>query len=77
MTIQFLAYTNGSGHGEAPYNYTTDTYNTTYQDWDSRTVYLSDFENGSYDIYAYLINEEGQMIKELIWWDVNLQMRDE
>ena len=77
VTIQFLAYTNGSGHGEAPYNYTTDTYNTTYQDLDSRTVYLSDFENGSYDIYAYLINEEGQMIKELIWWDVNLQMRDE
>ena len=77
VTIQFLAYVNGSGHGEAPYNYTTDTYNTTYQEWDSRTVFLSDFENGSYDIYAYLINEHGQMIKEFKWFDVELKARDE
>ena len=77
VTIQFLAYVNGSGHGEAPYNYTTDTYNTTYQDWDSRTVFLSNFENGSYDIYAYLINEEGQMIKEDKWLDVEIKARDE
>ena len=77
VTVQFLAYVNGSGHGEAPYNYTTDTYNTTYQDWDSRTVFLSDFENGSYDIYAYLINEDGQMIKEFKWFDVEMKARDE
>ena len=77
VTIQFLAYVNGSDHGEAPYNYTTDTYNTTYQDWDSRTVFLSDFENGSYDIYAYLINEDGQMIKEFKWLDVEMKARDE
>ena len=77
VTIQFLAYVNGSGHGEAPYNYTVDTYNTTYQDWDSRTVYLSNFENGTYDIYAYLINDDGQMIKEIIWRNVELVARDE
>ena len=77
VTVQFLAYVNGSGHGEAPYNYTIDEFNTTYQDWDSRTVMLGNFTNGSYDIYAYLINEHGDMMKESKWFNVQLKARDE
>ena len=77
VTIQFLAYTNGSGHGESPYNYTIDTYNTSYQEWDTRVSYLGNFTNGSYDVYTYLINDDGEMIKELIWRNVQLKMRDE
>ena len=77
VTIQFLAYVNGSGHGESPHNYTIDTFNTTYQDWDSRTVVLGDFENDTYDISAYLINDDGEMIKESIWFNVQLKARDE
>lgn len=77
VQVQFLAYVNGSGHGEAPYNFTMDDFNTTYQDWDSRTSILGNFTNGSYDLYAYLINDDGQMIKESIWRNVHLKMRDE
>jgi len=77
VTVQFLAYVNGSGHGEAPYNYTIDEFNTTYNDWDSRTVMLGNFTNGSYDIYAYLINEHGDMMKESKWFNVELKARDE
>ena len=77
VEVQFLAYVNGSGHGDLPYNYTIDKFNTTYQDWDSRTVILSDFENDTYDIYAYLINDNGDMIKESTWFNVQLKARDE
>ena len=77
VTIQFLVYVANSSHGEEPTNYTIDTYNTTYQDWDVRTLYLGSFSNGTYDVYTYLINAEGEMIKELIWPDIELQMRDE
>jgi hypothetical protein len=77
VEVQFLAYVNGSGHGDLPYNYTIDEFNTTYQDWDSRTVTLGDFENGTYDIYAYLINEHGDMLKESKWYNIELKARDE
>ncbi len=77
VEVQFLAYVNGSAHNDAPYNWTSDIYNTSYQDWDSRTVYLGDFVNGTYDIYAYLINEHGDMIKESKWFNVELKARDE
>ena len=77
VTIQFLVYVANSSHGEAPTNYTIDTFNTTYEDWDVRPLYLGNFTNGTYDVYTYLINDDEEMIKELIWSDIELRSEND
>ena len=37
---------------------------------------LGNFTTGYYDVYAYLINDDGEMIKELIWSNIELLARD-
>ena len=42
-----------------------------------RNITLGNFTTGYYDVYSYLINDDGEMITELIWYDVELLTRDE
>ena len=77
VQVQFLAYANNSTWEDSPENYTISDYNTTFEDWDTQFTSLTVSDNGSYDFYAYLINEHGDMIKEIVWPDTIMIGRDD
>ena len=76
VQLQFLAYENGSTYGDSPTDYGILYYNVTNADVGYHNITLPDLPNGSYDLYAYLINDDGEIMKELTWWDLEIQ-RDE
>ena len=59
-----------------PENYSIDIWNVYNGDEEYRNITLGNFTTGYYDIYSYLINDDGEMITELIWHDVELLARD-
>ena len=38
---------------------------------------LSNFSTGYYDIYTYLINDDGEMMKELKWLNIEIRGSEE
>jgi hypothetical protein len=69
VQVQFLAYENGSGYGDSPTDYGILNYNVSNGDYGYHNISLPDLPNGSYDLYVYLINDDGEIQKELTWWD--------
>ena len=42
-------------------------------DYGYRNITLGNFTTGQYDVYAYLINDDGEMITELKWMDIEIK----
>tara|TARA_R110002020_G_scaffold23154_5_gene77467 strand:+ start:9870 stop:11198 length:1329 start_codon:yes stop_codon:yes gene_type:complete len=57
VTVQWLAWHNGSNHSnsEGPANWTTADYTIQGQEWDEHNLSLSNFTNGSYDLCLYIL----------------------
>tara|TARA_R100001163_G_C5065768_1_gene203811 strand:- start:2232 stop:2993 length:762 start_codon:yes stop_codon:yes gene_type:complete len=77
VEVQFLVYKTNSTNGDMPENYSIDIWNVYNGDVGYRNITLGNFTTGYYDVYSYLINDDGEMITELIWYDVELLTRDE
>jgi hypothetical protein len=75
VTIQFLAYINNSENGDSPTNWTEQTYPINGEVWDEYNLTLGNFTNGSYDLYAYLIKEDGSIAEngERKWLNIPIQ----
>jgi len=75
VTIQFLVYLNNSGIGDSPTNWTEQTYPINGEVWDEYNLTLGNFTNDSYDLYAYLIKEDGLIAEngERKWLNVPIQ----
>lgn len=76
VEVQFLVYKTNSTNGDMPENYSIDIWNVYNGDVEYRNMTLGNFTTGYYDVYAYLINDDGEMIKELIWSNIELLARD-
>ena len=76
VEVQFLVYKTNSTNGDMPENYSIDIWNVYNGDTEYRNMTLGNFTTGYYDVYAYLINDDGEMIKELIWSNIELLARD-
>ena len=77
VELQFLIYTVNSTTGEAPVNYSIDKWNVYNADAEYRSMTLSNFSTGYYDIYTYLINDDGEMMKELKWLNIEIRGSEE
>ena len=75
VEVQFLAY-DSNGTYELPYNYSIDIWNVYNADAEYRNMSLSNFTNGTYDVYVYLINYEDEIMDEIIWYNVEMKARD-
>ena len=73
VTVQFLVYEVNSTHGDAPSNYSIDDFQVYNADYGYRNITLGNFTTGQYDVYAYLINDDGEMITELKWMDIEIK----
>jgi len=75
LTVQFLAWTNGTdwSNSDGPYNWTEGGYYIEGQVYDNDTLILSDFINDSYDLYAYIIDSDGNMRAEKKWLNVEIK----
>mgnify|MGYP003656510457 FL=1 len=73
VTVQFLVYEVNSTHGDAPSNYSIDDFQVYNADYGYRNITLGNFTTGQYDVYAYLINDNGEMITELKWMDIEIK----
>ena len=75
VTVQFLAYANNSSVGESPVNWTEQSYPINGEQWDEYNLTLGNFTNGSYDLYAYLIKEDGMIAEngEYKWLNIHIQ----
>jgi len=76
VEVQFLVYKTNSTNGDMPENYSIDKWDVYNGDTEYRNMTLGNFTTGYYDVYAYLINDDGEMIKELIWPNIELLARD-
>ena len=76
VEVQFLVYKTNSTNGDMPENYSIDIWNVYNGDVGYRNITLGNFTTGYYDVYSYLINDDGEMITELIWYDIELLARD-
>tara|TARA_Y100000004_G_C8941870_1_gene424545 strand:- start:151 stop:903 length:753 start_codon:yes stop_codon:yes gene_type:complete len=76
VEVQFLVYKTNSTNGDMPENYSIDIWDVYNGDVGYRNITLGNFTTGYYDVYSYLINDDGEMITELIWYDVELLARD-
>jgi hypothetical protein len=72
VEVQFLAYENNSSGGE-PVNFSIDYYSVYNGDIGYRNMTLGNFTESRYDIYAYLIDEDGEMITEVTWMGVYIE----
>jgi len=79
MQVQFLAWTNGTNwsNSEGPFNWTQGYYNITGEEWDEYTLTLSNFTNNSYDLFIYLIREDGSIGGEKTYYNIPIKARDE
>ena len=71
VEVQFLAYSVNNTDGY-PDNYSIDIWDVYNGDAEYREMALK-LPNGVYDIYAYLIDEEGNMQDEKIWSDLEVE----
>tara|TARA_R110002020_G_C16115347_1_gene759901 strand:+ start:45 stop:965 length:921 start_codon:yes stop_codon:yes gene_type:complete len=71
VQVQFLAYHENNTNG--PDNYSIDSFDVYNGDAGYRNITLGNFTNGVYNIYAYLINNDGEMITELIWTGIEIE----
>lgn len=71
VEVQFLAYVNNSTDS-IPENYSIDKWNVYNGDAEYRNMTLA-LPKGFYDIYAYIINEEGVMQDEKIWRNIEIE----
>ena len=76
VEVQFLVYKTNSTNGDMPENYSIDIWNVYNGDVGYRNITLGNFTTGYYDVYSYLINDDGEMITELIWYDIELLAGD-
>ena len=74
VEVQLLAYLDNSS---SPENYSIDIWNVYNADAEYRSMTLSNFSTNTYDIYTYLVNHEGEIMKELIWSDIEIKGRDD
>ena len=71
VQVQFLAYHENNTNG--PDNYSIDDFVVYNGDEGYRNITLGNFTKGKYDVYAYLINDDGDIITELIWEDIEIE----
>jgi len=76
VEVQFLVY-DANGTYEEPYNYSIDVWDVYNGDAEYRNMSLGSFTNGSYDAYVYLINDDNIVIDEIIWYNIELEAREE
>jgi len=74
VEIQFLAWTNGTNpsNSEGPYNWTSEHYDIAGEEWDSHRLILGNFTHGYYDLYVYLIGEDGEIDIEKNWLNIEI-----
>ena len=74
VQVQFLAWTNGTNwsNSDGPFNWTSAHYNITDEEWDEYTLSLGNFTEGSYDLYLYVILEEGGVAVNREWMDIEI-----
>ena len=77
VEVQFLVYETNGSNGDLPVNYSIDKWNVYNGDAEYRNITLGNFSTGYYDVYSYLINEDGEMITELKWLEVEIKGRDD
>jgi hypothetical protein len=79
VTVQFLAWTNETNwsNSDGPYNWTSSLYEIEGQQWDNFTLRLANFTNDTYDIYIYLIREDGEIGAERSWMNIPLRSKNE
>ena len=71
--MQFLVYETNSSNSDLPVNYSIDKWNVYNGDAEYRNITLGNFSTGYYDVYSYLINDDGEMITELKWLDIEIK----
>jgi len=79
VQVQFLAWTNGTdwSNSDGPFNWTYGYYNITGEEWDEHTLILGNFTNDTYDLYIYLIREDGSIGGERKYLNTPIQAGDE
>ena len=75
VSVQWLAWNNGSNHSnsEGPANWTTADYTIQGEEWDEYNLSLSNFTNGSYDLYLYIMWGDGMANDDYIerkWFNI-------
>jgi len=78
ITVQWLAWNNGSNHSnsDGPANWTTSDYTIQDEEWDEYTLSLSNFTNGSYDLYLYIMWDDGMASDDYIerkWFNIEIE----
>tara|TARA_R110002020_G_scaffold470598_1_gene696631 strand:+ start:763 stop:2046 length:1284 start_codon:yes stop_codon:yes gene_type:complete len=78
VTVQWLAWHNGSNHSnsEGPANWTTADYTIQGEEWDEHTLSLSNFTNGSYDLYLYIMWDDNMTSDNYIerkWFNIEIE----
>tara|TARA_R110000824_G_scaffold196246_3_gene379405 strand:- start:13085 stop:13963 length:879 start_codon:yes stop_codon:yes gene_type:complete len=73
VQVQFLAYKNESVGGDSPQDYGILNYNVTNGDYGYENITLADLPDDYYDLYAYLINDDGEIQKELTWFNIQIR----
>jgi len=81
VTVQWLAWNNGSNHSnsEGPSNWTTADYTIQGEEWDEHNLSLSNFTNGSYDLYLYIMWDDGMASDNYIerkWFNIIIKGGD-
>jgi len=71
VEVQFLAYANNTTDS-IPENYSIDIWDVYNGDAEYRNMTLS-LSKGRYDIYAYIINDEGIMQDEKVWSNIEIE----
>jgi len=79
VQVQFLAWTNGTNwsNSDGPFNWTQGYYNITEEEWDEHTLILGNFTEGNYDLYLYVILEEGGVAVNREWMNVPIKKQEE
>jgi hypothetical protein len=76
VEVQFLAYHINNTDGY-PDNYSIDIWDVYNADAEYRSMTLGNFNESVYDLYTYLINDDGDIMKELVWSDIEIKGSEE